>query len=108
MAQWAGQFSGFTHETKVQDIEKSLRQAVETLKAASEMERSSKLKAIHNLSERLLTARLKALRARISALTEPGKRNATENQISHLQIREQELQAQGIDGILREFGILQT
>jgi hypothetical protein len=72
MAQWTGQFSGSTHETKVQDIQNSLRQAIKILEAASEVDRAGKLKSIRRLSERLLAARLKALRARISALTEPG------------------------------------
>jgi hypothetical protein len=105
MAQWAGQFSGFTHETKVQDIEKSLRQAIRTFKAASEPERSGKLTSLRHLSERLLAARRKALHARISALTEPGSKSLVGKQALHLRIREQELQAQGVDEILREFGV---
>ena len=104
MAQWTGQFSGFTHETKVQDIEKSLRQAIQTFKTASEPERTVKLKAARQLSERLLAARRKALRARISALTQPGSKSLVEEQALHLRTREQELQAQGVDEILREFG----
>jgi hypothetical protein len=105
MAQWTGQFSGFTHETKVQDIERSLRQAIQSFKAASEPGRAGKLKAVRQLSERLLAARRKALRARISALTEPGSKSLVGEQALHLRTREQELQAQGVDEILREFGI---
>jgi hypothetical protein len=103
MAQWAGQFSGFTHETKVQDIEHSLRQAITTYKALPEAERDGKLKAIRRLSERLLAVRLKALRARISALTEPGTRSLDDAKAAHLRKREQELEAQSIDDILTEF-----
>jgi hypothetical protein len=103
MAQWTGQFSGFTHETKVQDIEHSLRQAIMTYKALPEAERAGKLKAIRNLSERLLSVRLKALRARISALTEPGSKSLDDTKAAHLRTREQELQAQSADDILREF-----
>ena len=102
MAQWAGQFGGFTHETKVQDIEISLRQAV---RALPEAERHGKLKAIRHLSERLLAARLKILRARISALTEPGNKTLDNSQASHLRTREQELEVQDVDEILREFGV---
>lgn len=105
MAQWTGQFSGHTHETKVQDIEDSLRLAIQTCRAASEAERTGKLKAIRHLAERLLAARLKALRARISALTEPGSKSLDDTKAAHLRSREQELQTQGVEDILREFGI---
>jgi primosomal protein N'' len=105
MAQWAGQFSGFTHETKVQDIEHSLRQAITTFKGLPEAERDEKLKAVRHLSEKLQAARLKALRARLSALTEPGIKKLDDSAVAHLRIREQELEAQSVDDILREFGI---
>jgi hypothetical protein len=105
MAQWAGQFGGFTHETKVQDIEISLRQAVMAFRALPEAERHGKLKTIRHLSERLLAARLKILRARISALTEPGNKTLDNRQASHLRTREQELEVQDVDEILREFGV---
>jgi hypothetical protein len=108
MAQWTGQFGGLTHETKVQDIEQSLRQAIKTFEAASEAERTGKLKAIQHLSERLLAARLKALRARISALIQPGSERLDERQTAHLQARKQELEAQSADDILKEFGFLKT
>lgn len=104
MAQWAGQFSGFTHETKVQDVERSLRQAITTFQALPEAERSGKLKAIRHLAERLLVVRLKALRARISALTEPGSKSLDDTKAAHLRTHERELQAQSTDDILREFG----
>ena len=103
MAKWAGQFSGFTHDTKVQDIEHSLRQAIKTFQALPEVERASKLNDIRHLSERLLAVRLKALRARISALTEPGSKTLDDTKAAHLRTREQELQAQSADDILREF-----
>jgi hypothetical protein len=103
MAQWAGQFSGFTHETKVQDVEHSLRQAITTYRALPEAERAGKLKAIQHLAERLLAVRLKALRARISALTEPGSKSLDDTKAAHLGTREQELEAQSADDILREF-----
>lgn len=105
MAQWAGQFSGFTHETKVQDIEVSLRQAVESFRASSETDRDARLKAARRLAERLRVARLKALRARLSALTEPGCKRLDERQASHLRTRAVELEAQDADAVLREFGL---
>ena len=104
MAQWMGQFSGLTHETKVQDLENSLRVAINSCKATTEAPQRGQLGAIQHLSKRLLAARLKALRARISALTEPGGKRRNEEEVSRLRAREQELQSQGIDGILKEFG----
>jgi hypothetical protein len=105
MAQWTGQFGGLTHETKVQDVENSLRLAIKKFETASEMERPEKLKTMRHLSERLLAVRLKALRARISALTEPGNNRLDDKQAAHLRTREQELQTRGADEILREFGV---
>jgi len=104
MAQWTGQFSGFTHETKVEVIEHSLRLAITTFYALPEAERSGKQKNIRHLAERLLAVRLKALRARLSALTEPGAKSLEDTKAPHLRLREQELQAQSADDILREFG----
>jgi len=104
MAQWTGQFTGLTHETKVQGIEASLRQAVAAFDCAAEAERESKAKAVHHLSDRLRAARLKALRARLSALREPGLKRANDSQVRQLKAREQELHAQGVAGILLEFG----
>ncbi|MGI8603669.1 MAG: hypothetical protein ACR2OZ_11815 [Verrucomicrobiales bacterium] len=98
MAQWSGQFSGLTHESKVQDIEASLRQAVAAFDAAPEAERDSKSKAVHHLA-----ARSKAMHARLSALREPGRKSASSSHLTQLLTRERELQAQGVTGILREF-----
>jgi hypothetical protein len=103
MAQWTGAYSGLTHETKVQDIEHSLRQAITTFKALPEVEQAGKLKAIRHLAERLHAVRLKALRARISALTEPGSKSLDDTKAAHLRKRGQELKAQSADDILREF-----
>jgi hypothetical protein len=105
MAQWPGFYSGHTHETKVQDVEDSLRLAIQTYRTASGAQRADKLKAIRQLAERLLAARLKALRARISALTEPGRKSVHGAKAVHLRTRGQELQSQGVDDILREFGV---
>jgi len=103
MAQWTGQFGGHTHETKVKDIEDSLRLAIQTYRITAEAECAGKLKAIRHLAERLLAARLKALRARLSELTEPSSKSLDHTKAAHLRTREQELQAQGVDDILREF-----
>src|SRR5262245_41030731 len=101
MAQWQGQFSGFTHETKVQDLEESLRRAVNAVAKATPADRDRKTKSMWQLAERLLSSRFKALRARESALTEPGRR--TLNAVAKLKKKEDQLQQVGLKGILREF-----
>lgn len=68
----------------MQDAELSLRKAVETLRALPGAERTVRLKHIEPLAERLLTARLKGLRARRSALTKPARKNLNAEQASQL------------------------
>jgi len=60
---------------------------------------------VGHVSEELLACRRKALRARIAALAEPGKQGVTARQVTALRKREQELNTQGIPGILSEFGV---
>jgi hypothetical protein len=105
MAQWNQQYSGQTHETKVQDLEASLRKAVKAFSAAtSETEKNHKEKAVRHLSERLLESRLKILHVRISGLiVAKSKAGATDEEIARLKVREQEMRDNGMDGILREF-----
>ena len=105
MAQWKGQFSGRTHETTVQDIKDSLRLAIETYRTASRAEHARKLNVVRRLAQRLLAARLKALRARITVLTQPGSRIFDATKVAHLRRREQDLRAQDADDILREFDV---
>ena len=106
MAQWSGQFLGFTHDTKVQDAEDSLRSAVQTINLMPEAERTEKMKNnIRSLAERVLAVRLKALRARVSSLTEPGGKSLDAEQASHLRARVDEVQAGGVKAILKEFGV---
>jgi hypothetical protein len=104
MAQWNGQFSGLTHETKVQDLEGSLHLAVQALMAAQEAERGRKAKAVLKLANRLLWARHRLLRARISSRM-PTAADRPSGGTARLELREQELQARGVDHVLREFGV---
>ena len=103
MAQWAGQFSGLTHETKVQDAEESLRRAVQAHVQSPESDKT--VKAIHQLAERVLKTRLKALHARIAALSEPGKNRASPETLEHLRQREAQILDGGVAAILKEFGV---
>ncbi len=50
MAQWMGQFTGRTHESKVKEIEESLTKAVNAPKSATEESYDQKAKAVVHLS----------------------------------------------------------
>ncbi len=108
MAQWKGQFSGLTHETKVEDVELSLRQAVTAFDAALGAERESKARTVRRLAGRLLNVRLKAVRAKLSEISEPGRNAADGRQIAHMQAQEQQLGTEGVAAILREFNFHET
>jgi hypothetical protein len=107
VAQWLRQFSGHTHATKVEDAEAGLRNAVAVFRAANAGDRGRKAKSLRSLAEGLLSARLKLLKARIAAL-DPVAEGREENAdgIEALRAREAETRADGVDGILAEFGAL--
>ena len=107
MAQWLGHFSGHTHATKVEDAEEALRHAVTVFRAAGTGDHPRKAKSVRGLAERLLSARLKLLKARIAAL-EPVAEGREQNAagIEALRVREAQTRADGVKGILAEFGAL--
>ena len=106
MAQWNGQYTGNTHGTKVADFESVLKNAVKVFKASSEELRSSKASAVRKLAGKVLTARLKMIKAKINELApvESAKQEERRVQIEHLQASEAKIASDGIDGVLREFG----
>ncbi|MBI3759170.1 MAG: hypothetical protein HY269_05380 [Deltaproteobacteria bacterium] len=100
MAQWHLQFTGHTHATHVEDLELSLRQAIDAFREAASSEvREKKAKAVQNLAKRLLAARLRLLKARIAAAPRSTG-------IDSLCQREIETRSKAINGILIEFGAL--
>ena len=105
MAQWAHGYSGHTHDTKVLDIEKSLQQAIAAYQTAAAAERDQKSKAVHHLAERLLAARLKALRARVARLREPDQKGYANELKQKLDHHAQKLESGGVAGILQEFRV---
>lgn len=96
MAQWSGGFSGLTHETKVADLEATLRRAVATARARTGAASS---KSVTHLAERLLGARRKALESALSRLG--GSDTADDHR--GIARRLEALEASGTAGILREF-----
>ena len=103
MAQWIGQFTSNTHETKVKDIEESLCIAIESFKASPPDQAQKKLKAVRHLSERLMAARLKMVRARLKALREI--QDIDDEKLSRLKLQEQEIQEKGVNSIFEKFGV---
>jgi hypothetical protein len=101
VAQWRGQFSGLTHDTKVEDAEDTLRTAVAAFRAAGPEAAPAKAKAVRRLTARLLTARLKALKARRAAATPV---NGPSIRFEQLVQQEAAMRAAGVDAILAEFG----
>ena len=99
VAQWKGQFTGHTHQTKVDDLEASLRLAVAAL---SESPDPTKAKTAERLAARLLNARLKLMKSRRYEAPFGDGSNPVRAESKHQQ--EEQLRAGGIDAILNEFG----
>jgi hypothetical protein len=106
MAQWIGYNSGLTHQSKVKDLEVSLRKAIAAIHSVNETERVAKWKAAEHLAERLHASRVKLLRVRISELREEimGRKNPNDKSIARLENEIVRLQENGIEAILKEFG----
>jgi hypothetical protein len=105
MAQWLGQYSGNNHATRVEDAEAALRHAVTVFReAGSSKMRKTKAKAVQNLANRLLSVRLRLLKARMAAM-EPVSADAEKpsSGIESLRQREAKMREGGLLGILVEF-----
>ncbi len=99
MAQWMHQFSGSSHATKVAGLENALRVAVAAQYGAqSAAERDKKKAAVSKLATRLLAARLRLYRSRLSDMEPRGHAHGG------LTAREAEARAGGVAAILKEFG----
>jgi len=99
MAQWLGQFSGNTHLSKVKDREEQLRQAVDAYRAgATPEERAAHGKTVVRLAERLLEARVRAVKARLAALDPRDEQGRELGERKLAQITEA-----GRDAVLAEF-----
>ncbi|HEX4610438.1 MAG TPA: hypothetical protein VH092_19770 [Urbifossiella sp.] len=100
MAQWRGQFTGLSHESKLADAQGTLRTAVAAFRAAGPSEVSAKAKAVRRLAARVLDLRLKMLKARRTAL---GPVDSASTHAEQLKEPERAALAAGVSGILAEF-----
>jgi hypothetical protein len=98
MAQWRGQFTGLTHETKLADAEATLRTAVAAFRAAAPAKSKAKAKAVRQLAEQVLRLRLKLLKARRDARGPRGRASAEWSKAP-----EREVIEAGVAAILTEF-----
>ena len=108
MAQWLGQYTGNTHATKIEDLENSLRHAAKVFQETrSAKKRKLKAKAVLNLAKKLLSARLRLLKARLVANTplvgdEAGPQMRS---VKSLRDREAKARTESLQGILLEFSV---
>jgi len=105
MAQWMGQFTGRTHESKVKELERTLEKAIEALKEASSDNFNAKRKSVLKVSARLLAARHKAIKARISKISETRSLENDSSKTRNLIQREKEINTNGVEMILKEYEI---
>jgi hypothetical protein len=107
MAQWLRQYSGHTHETRVEDLEAALRKAVHAFRmTGSEPERRKKAKSVLRLAKRLLSARRRVRRAWLGAAPRVASEGALAQEgeeIESLPEREAAAIEQGVLEILAEF-----
>lgn len=108
MAQWNGQYTGNTHQTKVVDLVKMFKNSIAAFRNAdSDVELKSKKKNLFKLAEKLLNARLKLLNAKLYDVN-PVIEDKVEIQSSHLEnLRRQleKVESEGVNGIFVEFGV---
>lgn len=108
MAQWAGMGSGRTHESRVQEIEASLRHAIVALNASTEDDRKTKAKNVRRIAKRLLSARVKRLKVRYAEYSDYATADVREKRKHALESmgrRIEELEEGGTAAILKEFGV---
>jgi hypothetical protein len=107
LAQWAGGYSGNTHATRVADAEAALRHAAAGLRSDASSDRSPKAVAnVRKLAERLLSARVRMLKARLSAMQDANSKETAppaSEEFASLRARLATVQEQGLPGILAEF-----
>ena len=100
MAQWGGEFLGLSHASKLADAETTLRAAVAAFRAAELGMSVVKAKAVRRLAARVLTLRLKLLKAQRNAF---GPVNNSGYWATKLEGPERATSDAGVGGILAEF-----
>lgn len=103
MAQWKGQFSGRTHETRLAEAEAVLREA---LGHKREVHAEIPSATLDQLAEKVLFARVHLLKAKIDrAQHKPTEEHFSEMAatVDKWKARIEELEKGGVSDVLREF-----
>ena len=107
MAQWSGGFSGNTHATRVAEAEAALRHAITVLQAKQPGEDPTKAaNTVHKLAQRVLSSRLRMLKARLSTMQDAKAQDAVPSasqELTDLRRRLALAQTQGVKEVLDEF-----
>ena len=106
MAQWLGQFAGHTHATAVRDAEHLLRHAIDQLRLTSHGDQAKKAKAVGALAKRVYSARVRFLKARIQAVSDPSIASAHEErgrELDRLRAALIHVERASVAGVLEEF-----
>ncbi len=108
MAQWARQYTGNTHETRVDDAERALREAIAEQADPKDVLPDEVRLKWKKLAEKILFAREQVIRAKLSRSRHVPTEEAFENQklaqdrmVKSLEV----LYKGGVDAILLEFGV---
>ncbi len=105
MAQWIGQLSGNPDERRVKEAESDLRNLLSAHQSDGDTE--DHLFTLRNSADRIRTARLKCLRAKLGAVTAActaAERTKLQRQRTNAERRIQILEQSNADTILAEFG----
>lgn len=101
MAQWTGQYSGKTHQSKVLDREEQLRHAIEVFRSKqSQTEAQMQAKKVFRLADKLLSARVRAMKACLNAR---GPRSPDNRIANEAEAKIERVVEGGILPLLREF-----
>ena len=107
MAQWLGQYTGNTHATRVADVEEALRHAVAAFaNTTAPADRRKLSRSILALAKRVLSARVRYLKARLAAAEGAGMEEAVTaraKEIAGLHESLNSAERTGVEGILHEF-----
>ena len=107
MAQWVGQESGNTHDTRILDAERALAHAVAAIRPTPSPQDQKAFQSVVRIAERVLHARTGHLKAQLSYHRRWGvyRVNPTAlKSMASLQAKLDGLQLGGVAGILAEFG----
>lgn len=108
MAQWIWGYTGETHATAVEDAEELLSHAATVFAAETDPRvRRKKARSIQGLARRVLRARTRFLKARLSERKDPREevRSARAKELASLRQRLEDTEQRGVVGILEEFNV---